>query len=88
MYSSYDHDDSEFVKLRRSSDDLAQAMGNGLAADYFPLLRYIPTPALRKLKQCVRVSHDFYETHLNEHRKSYSPGKAAQQIDVLQPLHD
>ncbi len=75
LYSSYDLDDPEFVTIHRAIDDLFKDLGNGLAADYFPLLRFIPTPALRKVKQYKKVVHDFLQKHLDEHRKSYNPGK-------------
>ncbi len=80
---SYDLDDAEFVKIYRSLEDLIRTVGNGLGADYFPLLRYIPTPALTKVKQCVKGLRDFLEKHLDEHRKSYNHGKHAQQINML-----
>ncbi len=63
--------------------DFIRTFGNGLAADYFPPLRYIPTPALTKVKQCAKVLRDFLEKHLDEHRKSYNPGRHAQQINML-----
>ena len=84
LCSSYDLDDPEFVAIYRSIDDLTKAIGNGLAADYFPLLRYVPTPALKKVKQCMNNAKDFLEKHLDEHRKSYNPSKHIWQIDVLE----
>ncbi len=75
LYSSYDLDDPEFVTMHRAIDDLTKDLGNGLAADYFPLLRFIPTPALRKVKQYKQVVHDILRKHLDEHRKAYNPGK-------------
>ncbi len=65
-------------------EDLMKAAGNGLAADYFPPLRCIPTPALTKVKQCAKVLRDFLEKHLDQHRKSYTPGKHVWQIDMLE----
>ena len=67
-------------------DDLNGAIGNGSAADYFPLLRYLPLPTHKKVK-CVKAAQDFLKKHLDEHRKSYNPGKRVLQSDMLESPH-
>ncbi len=70
----YDIDDPEFVSMVDSIDDLNEGFGNGLLADVFPIFRYIPTPALRKIVKCKDFIFETMEKEMVEHKESFDKG--------------
>ncbi len=69
----FDIDDPQFLILSEGLEDLNRTFGDGLAADYLPLLKYIPTPAQWKMKRILRQMFECIQENLREHRESYDP---------------
>ena len=70
----YEMDNPEFVLLTNIIQEATDIAGNGLAGDYLPFLKYIPTSATRKVFRLAQSFHGVVEKHLIDHRESYSPG--------------
>ena len=53
-----------------------ELVGNGLIADFIPVLKHVPTPAARKLKQFFSQFADIVQKELDEHRAKFDGGKS------------
>ena len=67
-------DDPEFVLLTNTIQEATDIAANGLAGDYLPFLKYIPTAAMRKVFRLAQSFLGVVEKHLNDHRETYNPG--------------
>ncbi len=67
-------DEPEFLDIVNTIDSATETAGNGLAADYIPVFKYIPTPAKSKTIQMANAIVNYIERQLAEHRQLYSAG--------------
>ncbi len=56
------------------SDETTEIFATGLMADIYPIFRYIPTHAVRRLKQIFKEFNDYLGGILQEHRDTFDPG--------------
>lgn len=55
-------------------DGMNETAGFGFAADYIPILRFIPTPAKARCTRSMKLMTEFSAKKLAEHRKTYDRG--------------
>ena len=72
---SWDFDDPFFKKFVDVVEDLNDSLGLGLLADYIPIFKHIPTPGERRLRKINKFRKDFLLECMEEHRKTFDPGK-------------
>ena len=56
-------------------DDFNTSVGSGIAADFFPVFKYIPTPGLRILKKGMNLALNMIRGFMKDHRKNFDPGE-------------
>jgi len=79
----YEFNHPELVQWINANTELQNVFGNGLAADYFPIFRYIPTPTERKIRKLLKVLFDILYGELETHRKKFDPENVVDFIDSL-----
>ncbi|XP_072044019.1 steroid 17-alpha-hydroxylase/17,20 lyase-like isoform X1 [Amphiura filiformis] len=79
----YELDDPRITWLVRLSHETFEAFGVGMLADFIPVLRFLPTPGVRRLKQLRRERFRFLYDELKLHRESYDPGNIRDIFDSL-----
>ena len=67
----FEHDDPFFTEFIRKNDELNEAIGTGLLADFFPIFKYIPTKGVRLLKEVSQFMLDLVEGTYKEHENTY-----------------
>ena len=71
----WDFDDPLFKKFVDLIEQGNESFGFGLLADFIPIFKYITTPCERKLREVTKVTNDFLLEYMDEHRKTFDPGK-------------
>ena len=71
----WDFDDPLFKKFVDLIEEGNESFGFGLLADFIPIFKYITTPGERKLREVIKVTNDFLLEYMDEHRKTFDPGK-------------
>ncbi|XP_077869938.1 cytochrome P450 1A5-like [Saccoglossus kowalevskii] len=71
----YEYEDPELLKFMGVLKDLNTSFGNGLAADYVPLFRYIPTPGHIAVKKYLKEWLSIIQHQINEHKDKFEKGK-------------
>ncbi|KAJ8045773.1 Steroid 17-alpha-hydroxylase/17,20 lyase [Holothuria leucospilota] len=79
----FEFDGPEVKFWMRLSQEGIEVGGNGLAADYIPFMKYIPTPAVAKVKSLLKESSDAINRELEEHHASYDGGEPKDLIEML-----
>ncbi|XP_072046599.1 cytochrome P450 1A1-like [Amphiura filiformis] len=79
----YELDDPRITWFVRLSRETLEALGVGMPADFFPVLRFLPTPGIRKLKQLLEESFNFLCDELKLHRESFDPCNIRDIFDSL-----
>lgn len=69
----YELDDPDLLEWQSLSQEGVEAIGNGLMADFFPVLRHIPTPGMKTLKNLVDRFFKLVNKELDSHKQSYNP---------------
>ncbi|KAJ8046069.1 Cytochrome P450 1A1 [Holothuria leucospilota] len=79
----FEFDGPEVKFWMRMSQQFMEIFGNGLAADYIPILKHIPTPAVKKSKEFTNEFYDAINKELEEHHASYDGGEPKDLIEML-----
>ncbi|XP_072044014.1 cytochrome P450 1A1-like isoform X3 [Amphiura filiformis] len=79
----YELDDPRITWFVRLSRESLEAFGVGMLADFIPVLRFLPTPGVRRLKQLRGESFSFLYDELKLHRESFDPGNIRDIFDSL-----
>ncbi|XP_078531900.1 cytochrome P450 1A1-like [Lissotriton helveticus] len=66
----YEHTDKEFTGVVQNNEEAQKAAASGAAADFIPLIRYLPLPGLRALTESVRRLQNFIKNRVDEHYKT------------------
>lgn len=67
----YNHDDTELLNLVNMSDEFNQVVGSGNPADFIPLLRLLPSTAMKKFLNINRRFNMFMHKLVKEHYDTY-----------------
>ncbi|XP_077862887.1 cytochrome P450 1A5-like [Saccoglossus kowalevskii] len=70
----YEYEDPELLKFMGVLKDVNTSFGNGLAADYVPLFRYIPTPGHIAVKKHLKEWLNVIQHQINEHKDKFEKG--------------
>nr|XP_006825012.1 PREDICTED: cytochrome P450 2D6-like [Saccoglossus kowalevskii] len=70
----FENDDPEFLKILEVLNNLDQAIGNGLVADFVPIFRYIPTPGVNRLKKVLKEWFNIIQHQVNESKGKLESG--------------
>ncbi|XP_002730381.1 cytochrome P450 1A5-like [Saccoglossus kowalevskii] len=70
----FENDDPEFLKILEVLNNLDQAIGNGLVADFVPIFRYIPTPGVNRLKKVLKEWFNLIQNQVNESKGKFDSG--------------
>ena len=71
---SYEYDDP---RIQQQIDDFKkqyEIVGNGLLADYIPVVRHLPLPQAARFKEFLNTYFARIQEELDGHRKSFDPG--------------
>lgn len=68
----YSHDDHELLSLVNMSDEFNQVVGSGNPADFIPILRLLPSTAMKKFLDINRRFNVFMHRLVKEHYETYS----------------
>ncbi|XP_072044006.1 cytochrome P450 1A1-like isoform X2 [Amphiura filiformis] len=79
----YELDDPRITWLVRISRETFESFGVGMLADFIPILRFLPTPGVRKLKQILEENLTFMHDELKRHRESFDPSNIRDILDSL-----
>ncbi|XP_072044030.1 steroid 17-alpha-hydroxylase/17,20 lyase-like isoform X2 [Amphiura filiformis] len=79
----YELDDPRITWFVRMSRETFECLGLGMLADFFPVLRFLPTPGVRRLKQLRGEMFNFVYDELKLHRQSFDPGNIGDIFDSL-----
>lgn len=63
----YAYDDKEFLTIVHINNEVLRIFAAGNLADFFPIFRYLPSPSLRNMVQCINRMNDFMERNIKEH---------------------
>ncbi|KAJ6664192.1 hypothetical protein lerEdw1_008409 [Lerista edwardsae] len=71
----FSNGDQELLSIRNMLDNFAEVAAAGSPPDFIPVLRYLPNPAMEKLKELSKRFLAFFQKHVNEHYEDFSEGK-------------
>ncbi|KAL2091951.1 hypothetical protein ACEWY4_011749 [Coilia grayii] len=84
----YDYNDKEFLALVQINKEVLRIFGAGNLADFFPVFRYLPSPALRKMMQHIRSMNSFMDDNIKEHLRTYDKNCIRDITDALIALSE
>nr|XP_045757664.1 cytochrome P450 1A1 [Mirounga angustirostris] len=79
----YDHDDQELLSLINLNNEFGEAVASGNPVDFFPILRYLPNPALDFFKDLNKRFYSFMQKLVKEHYKTFEKGHIRDITDSL-----
>ncbi|XP_072044040.1 LOW QUALITY PROTEIN: cytochrome P450 1A1-like [Amphiura filiformis] len=79
----YEFDDPKLTSFIRISRETFEALGVGMLADFIPVLRFIPSHAVTKLKQINDEFLGFLYAELKRHRESFDSDNIRDIFDSL-----
>uniref|UniRef100_A0A452SR48 Cytochrome P450 1A n=1 Tax=Ursus americanus TaxID=9643 RepID=A0A452SR48_URSAM len=79
----YDHDDQELLSLVNLSNEFGEAVASGSPVDFFPILRYLPNPALDVFKDLNKRFYAFTQKLVKEHYRKFEKGHIRDITDSL-----
>ncbi|XP_072042988.1 cytochrome P450 1A1-like [Amphiura filiformis] len=79
----YDFDDPKLTWFIRQTRELNEALGLGLLADFIPILRFIPTQGVTKIKKIKDEFQGFIYAELKRHRESFDSDNIRDIFDSL-----
>ncbi|XP_002737140.1 cytochrome P450 1A5-like [Saccoglossus kowalevskii] len=81
----YELNDKEFLGYLKFINDLNEAFGNGLVADFIPFFRYIPTTGRTKVEALYKAYLQTIQCKIDEHKLKFENGnrEARDLIDDL-----
>ena len=72
--SSYEFDDPRLQFFIEMNKEAFEIIGQGFAADFVPIAKYIPTPGLRSFLKIMDSYNGRIQQYFKEHRETYDPG--------------
>ncbi|XP_078619282.1 steroid 17-alpha-hydroxylase/17,20 lyase-like isoform X2 [Branchiostoma floridae x Branchiostoma japonicum] len=69
----YNMDDEDFNTLMKISKDTTETFGQGLLADVYPLLRFLPSSSVTANRKMTHQLMEIMQRHLEQHRESFDP---------------
>ncbi|XP_006628951.1 cytochrome P450 1A1 [Lepisosteus oculatus] len=79
----YSHDHEELVRLVNLSDEFGRVVGSGNPADFIPLLRFLPSQAMRSFLDINRRFNVFVKRIVAEHYNSFDKNNIRDITDSL-----
>ncbi|KAM4826468.1 cytochrome P450 1A1-like [Thomomys bottae] len=79
----YDHDNEMLLSLVNVTNEFGEVTASGNLADFIPILRYLPNPALRVFKELNRKFQHFMQTMYQEHYRTFQKGYIRDITDSL-----
>ncbi|XP_077862993.1 cytochrome P450 1A5-like [Saccoglossus kowalevskii] len=70
----YEYDDPELLKIMGVMNDVNESFGNGLAADFVPIFRYISTPGHIEVKTLLKEWLTIIQRQIDEHKAKLGKG--------------
>lgn len=67
----YDHNDQELLSLVNLSEEFGQVVGSGNPADFMPILRFLPSTAMRNFVSINDRFNKFVQKIVSEHYSTY-----------------
>ena len=86
LYFSYGIEDKELKDMSNITKDVMELLGNGLPADFLPILKYFP--ASRTEKQFIKLMNqflDFLMKNLEEHIQRHKDGNGLHENLIVCP---
>ena len=71
----FEQDDKFLIDFIKLTDELNEAFGAGLLADFWPMLAFIPTAGQSTLKKGMYAMFDLIEETYVEHEKNFDESK-------------
>ncbi|XP_066198831.1 cytochrome P450 1A1 isoform X1 [Saccopteryx leptura] len=79
----YNHDDQELLSIVNLSNEFGEVAASGHPADFLPILRYLPNPALKAFKDMNEKIYIFMQKMVKEHYKTFEKGHIRDITDSL-----
>lgn len=79
----YDHDDQELLSIVDLNNEFGEMAASGNLTDFFPILRYLPNPALSNFKDLNKKFYTFMKKKVKEHYKMFEKGHIRDITDSL-----
>ncbi|XP_003784563.1 cytochrome P450 1A1 [Otolemur garnettii] len=79
----YDHNNQELLSIVNLNNEFGEVAASGNPADFFPILRYLPNPALDAFKDLNKKFCSFMEKMVKEHYKTFEKGHIRDITDSL-----
>ncbi|KAM7157878.1 cytochrome P450 1A1 [Molossus nigricans] len=79
----YDHDNQELLSIVNLSNEFGEVAASGNPADFLPILRYLPNPALNVFKDLNKKFYIFMQKMVKEHYKTFEKGHIRDITDSL-----
>ncbi|XP_015272006.1 PREDICTED: cytochrome P450 1A5-like [Gekko japonicus] len=79
----YRHDDQELLNIVNFFEDFEEVAAVGSPADFIPLLRYLPNPAMKKFKELNTRLLAFLQKYVKEHYESFDKENIRDITDAL-----
>ncbi|XP_036137878.1 cytochrome P450 1A1 [Molossus molossus] len=79
----YDHDNQELLSIVNLSNEFGEVAASGNPADFLPILRYLPNPALNVFKDLNKKLYIFMQKMVKEHYKTFEKGHIRDITDSL-----
>ncbi|KAG9486776.1 hypothetical protein GDO78_006915 [Eleutherodactylus coqui] len=79
----YSHDDEELLGVIQISEDAQKASGSAAAADFIPILRFLPLPGIKALLEAIDKFNDFTRKRVKEHCETFSKDHIRDITDAL-----
>ncbi|XP_038061776.1 cytochrome P450 2U1-like isoform X1 [Patiria miniata] len=79
----YEFNQPELLQWIQLNVDAQTAFGNGLIADFFPALSFIPTPSERKVRKIFAEMFGIFRKELKIHREQFDPENVRDFFDSL-----
>ncbi|KAJ8049055.1 Steroid 17-alpha-hydroxylase/17,20 lyase [Holothuria leucospilota] len=79
----YEFDDPDLQRWLKYNQEVFDVLGNGITADYIPILRHIPTPGVKRVKGLVDEFLSALRKEVEEHRATYDGGEPKDLIEML-----
>ncbi|XP_069898980.1 cytochrome P450 1A1-like isoform X2 [Dipodomys merriami] len=79
----YDHDDELLLSLVNLNNEFGEVLASGHPVDFIPILRYLPSRALRVFKEQNKKFYVFMQTLVQEHYRTFQKGHIRDITDSL-----
>ena len=76
-YFSYSYGDPKLQMWIDWNNDFLREIGNGLPADFVPILKHFPNKQTKKFLQILEDTLEATQHEMKAHRESFDPGKVS-----------